>query len=191
MQDHSLEVSEEPTILRLAWQVEVSRENLIVSTVICLLGYSFLIGIGLYLLELGTGAIVFVVFVVLWFLVSIATLVDAWFGTRTEFLELSPELLIVSKCFPYDVLALHDTNTQEFLSTLPWIRRRRNYPAHSIKKFRLDSVDDCYGVVCELSDDSEVDLMKTKNVVDAKTLASVLCKGKQMNKWGHKTLTGW
>jgi hypothetical protein len=84
MQDFTLEVSDEPAVLRITWQVEVSRENLIVGTVSCLLGYSLMIGIGIYyLIELGPGVLVFVVLVALFFLVSIATLVDAWFGTRT------------------------------------------------------------------------------------------------------------
>jgi hypothetical protein len=176
MQDHSLDVSDEATIVRLVWQVEVSRENLIVDTVLCLFGHSFMIGIGLYLIELGTGALIFVVLAALCFLVSIATLVEAWCCSRTEFIELSPELLIVSKCFPFDVLALQETNTQEYLSTLPWTRRRWNYPAKSIKEFRTDSVDDCFRVVCKFNNDSEVELLKTKNLVNANALASMLCK---------------
>lgn len=175
MQDFTLEVSDEPAVLRITWQVEVSRENLIEATVSCLLGHSLMIGIGIYLIELGPGVLIFVVFVALFFLVSIATLVDAWFGTRTELLELSTEFFIVSTCFPHDVLALHDTNTEEFLRTFPWARRRTIYPAQSIKKFRLDRAHECYGIVCELSDDSEVKLMKTRNGVDAKNLETVLC----------------
>lgn len=176
MQDHTLEVSDEPAVLRITWQVEASRENLIVATVSCLLGYSLMIGIGLYLIELGPGALIFLVIVASFFPVSIATLVEAWFGTRTELLELSTKFLIVAKCFPHDVFALHDTNTEEFFRTFPWTRRRTIYPAQSIKKFRLDYAHECYEIVCELSDDCEVELMKTKNGVDAKTLEAVLCK---------------
>jgi len=176
IQDRSLEVSEGPEILRLAWQVEVSSENLIAATVGFVIGCSFMMCFGFYTMEFGIVNKVFLVAVFASSLVTFATLIEAWFGPKTEFIELSPSLLIVSKCFPYDVLALRDTNTREFLSTLPWRRRRRNYPTISIKRFRFVNEQDSYGLVCELLDDHEVELLQTKNEFDAKAIHSLFLK---------------
>jgi hypothetical protein len=176
MQAESLEMSEGPNYLRLTWVVEESRENLIVATLSCFIVYGLIIGISVYLMELGIGVIAFLVVVVITFLVTLATLKDAWFGSRREFIELTSESLVVSKCFPYDVLALDDTDNQDYFSTLPWARRRKSYPTQSIKKIRLDSLQDCHEVVCELNDDREVELIKTKNADEARTLTSAFLK---------------
>jgi hypothetical protein len=129
-------MSEGINSVRLTWVVEHSQENLIVATLSCLIVYGMIIGVSVYFMELGIGVIGFLGVVVIAFLVTLVSLKEAWFGSRTEFIELTSEWLVVNKCFPYDVLASDDKDNQDYFSTLPWTRRRKSYPTQSIKKIR-------------------------------------------------------